>query len=73
MLEAELRDRDKQLGEQAATLAELQKSITELEGVDALWIRATQLAVEFDSHRADFRSTLDTLEAAASRLRAEAG
>jgi hypothetical protein len=75
MLEAELRDRDKQLGEQAATLAELQKSITELEGMDALSVRAqlreknekiAQLTAEFDSHRADFRSTLDTLEVAAS-------
>ena len=75
MLEAELRDRDKQLGEQAATLAELQKSITELEGMDALSVRTqlreknekiAQLTAEFDSHRADFRSTLDTLEVAAS-------
>ena len=74
-LEAELRDRDKQLGEQAATLAELQKSITELEGIDALSVRTqlreknekiAQLTAEFDSHRADFRSTLDTLEVAAS-------
>ncbi|KAJ9226748.1 hypothetical protein DTO027B5_1916 [Paecilomyces variotii] len=74
-LEARLKDRDKQLEDQAATLAEFQKSITELEGSDALSIRAqlreknekiAQLTAEFDSHRADFRSTLDTLEIAAS-------
>ncbi|EEH46399.1 uncharacterized protein PADG_02497 [Paracoccidioides brasiliensis Pb18] len=74
-LEKQLRDRDKQLEEQSATLAEFQKSITELEGLDALQVRAqlreknekiTALTAEFDSHRADFRSTLDTLEVAAS-------
>ncbi|KAL1863266.1 hypothetical protein Plec18170_000098 [Paecilomyces lecythidis] len=74
-LEAQLKDRDKQLEDQATTLAEFQKSITELEGSDALSIRAqlreknekiAQLTAEFDSHRADFRSTLDTLEIAAS-------
>lgn len=74
-LEEQLRDRDKQLGEQASTLAEFQESITELEGTDALQVRAqlreknekvAALMAEFDSHRADFRSTLDTLEVAAS-------
>ncbi|OJD14877.1 hypothetical protein AJ78_04824 [Emergomyces pasteurianus Ep9510] len=74
-LEKQLRDRDKQLEDQAATLAEFQKSITELEGSDALHVRAqlheknekvAALTAEFDSHRADFRSTLDTLEVAAA-------
>lgn len=75
LLENKLRDRDRQLEEQAATLAEFQKSITELEGSDALQVRAqlreknekiAALTAEFDGHRADFRSTLDTLEVAAS-------
>ncbi|KAL1963836.1 hypothetical protein VTN77DRAFT_7767 [Rasamsonia byssochlamydoides] len=75
MLEQELRDRDRQLEEQTATLEELQQTITEMEGEDALSIRQqlreknekiAQLTAEFDSHRADFRSTLDTLEVAAS-------
>ncbi|KAI1914625.1 hypothetical protein LOZ58_002637 [Ophidiomyces ophidiicola] len=74
-LEQQLRDRDRQLEDQATTLAEFQKSITELEGLDALQVRAqlrekndkiAALTAEFDSHRADFRSTLDTLEVAAS-------
>ena len=74
-LEQQLRDRDKQLEEQANTLTEFQESITELEGVDALQVRAqlreknekiAALTTEFDSHRADFRSTLDTLEVAAA-------
>ncbi|KAL1990245.1 hypothetical protein VTN49DRAFT_6084 [Thermomyces lanuginosus] len=74
-LEQELQDRDRQLEEQAVTLNELQQSITELEGADGASIRQqlreknekiAQLTAEFDSHRADFRSTLDTLEVAAS-------
>lgn len=74
-LETQLRDRDKQLNEQASTLAEFQRTMEELEGSDALSIRAqlreknekiAQLTSEFDNHRADFRSTLDTLEVAAS-------
>lgn len=74
-LEQQLLDRDKQLEEQTSTLAEFQKTMEELEGPDALSIRAllrekneriAQLTAEFDSHRADFRSTLDTLEVAAS-------
>ncbi|PGG98967.1 hypothetical protein AJ79_08742 [Helicocarpus griseus UAMH5409] len=74
-LEKQLRDRDKQLEDQASTLAEFQKSITELEGLDALQVRAqlreknekiAALTAEFDNHRADFRSTLDTLEVAAT-------
>ena len=74
-LEKQLQDRDKQLDEQSSTLADFQRSITELEGLDALQVRAqlreknekiSALTAEFDSHRADFRSTLDTLEVAAS-------
>jgi uncharacterized coiled-coil protein SlyX len=75
-LELQLRDRDKQLEEQAQTLSEFQQSIAELEGgLDGLQVRAqlreknekiASLTAEFDSHRADFRSTLDTLEVAAS-------
>lgn len=75
VLEQQLKDRDKQLEEQANTLNELQQSITELEGTDGLQVRAqlreknekiASLTAEFDSHRADFRSTLDTLEVAAT-------
>ncbi|OJJ46247.1 hypothetical protein ASPZODRAFT_67684 [Penicilliopsis zonata CBS 506.65] len=74
-LETQLMERDRQLDEQASTLAEFQRTIEEFEGSDALSIRAqlrekndkiAQLTAEFDSHRADFRSTLDTLEVAAS-------
>lgn len=74
-LEKQLRDRDMQLDEQSGMLMEFQKTLEELEGSDALAVRAqlreknekiTQLTTEFDSHRADFRSTLDTLEIAAS-------
>ncbi|EED16140.1 Noc1p protein, putative [Talaromyces stipitatus ATCC 10500] len=74
-LEQELQARDRQLDDQASVLAELQQSITELEGQDGASMRAqlreknekiAQLTAEFDSHRADFRSTLDTLEVAAT-------
>ncbi|QGA20047.1 hypothetical protein EYB26_007747 [Talaromyces marneffei] len=74
-LEEELQARDRQLDDQASVLTELQQSITELEGQDGASIRAqlreknekiAQLTAEFDSHRADFRSTLDTLEVAAT-------
>ncbi|KAJ5114547.1 hypothetical protein NUU61_000306 [Penicillium alfredii] len=74
-LEKQLLDRDKQLDEQAKTLGDFQKTLEELEGSDALSIRTQlrerneriiQLTAEFDGHRADFRSTLDTLEIAAS-------
>jgi predicted nucleic acid-binding Zn-ribbon protein len=74
-LEQELQSRDRQLDDQAAALAELTQSITELEGQDGASIRSqlreknekiAQLTAEFDSHRADFRSTLDTLEVAAT-------
>ncbi|KAJ6103302.1 hypothetical protein N7486_005729 [Penicillium sp. IBT 16267x] len=74
-LEKQLSDRDKQLDEQAKILGDFQKTMEELEGSDAMSIRAqlrerndriNQLTSEFDGHRADFRSTLDTLEIAAS-------
>ncbi|KAF7594428.1 hypothetical protein BBP40_009248 [Aspergillus hancockii] len=74
-LEKKLLDRDKQLDEQANTLSEFQRTLEELEGSDALSIRAqlrdrneriSQLTAEFDLHRADFRITLDTLEVAAA-------
>jgi hypothetical protein len=74
-LEKQLLDRDKQLNEQANMLGEVQKTLEEMEGTDALSIRTqlrerneriNQLTAEFDGHRADFRSTLDTLEIAAS-------
>lgn len=74
-LEKQLLDRDKQLDEQSKTLSEFQKTMEELEGADAINIRTqlrerneriAQLTAEFDGHRADFRSTLDTLEIAAS-------
>lgn len=74
-LERQLLDRDKQLEEQSKILGDFQKTLEELEGSDSLSIRAqlrerneriTQLTAEFDGHRADFRSTLDTLEIAAS-------
>lgn len=74
-LESQLLDRDKQLEEQSKLLGDFQKTLEELEGSDSLSIRAqlrerneriAQLTAEFDGHRADFRSTLDTLEIAAS-------
>ncbi|PYH94801.1 putative Noc1p protein [Aspergillus ellipticus CBS 707.79] len=74
-LERQLLDRDKQLDEQAHTLSDFQRTLEELEGSDSLSVRAqlrerneriAALTAEFDLHRADFRSTLDTLEIAAS-------
>jgi myosin heavy subunit len=70
-----LLDRDRQLDEQSGTLSEFQKTLEEMEGSDGISIRTqlrerneriVQLTAEFDGHRADFRSTLDTLEIAAS-------
>ncbi|KAJ5622367.1 hypothetical protein N7528_005599 [Penicillium herquei] len=74
-LEKQLLDRDRQLDEQSRTLSDFQRTLEELEGSDAMSIRVqlrerneriNQLTTEFDGHRADFRSTLDTLEIAAS-------
>ncbi|KAL2270139.1 hypothetical protein VTJ83DRAFT_2323 [Remersonia thermophila] len=94
-LRAELEDRDRQLKEQAQTLAEMESSLNELQGLiessegppaqqqrrdslgdkDTAQLRAlvreknekiAMLTAEFDAHRADFRSTIDTLEMASS-------
>ncbi|CDM32489.1 hypothetical protein DTO013E5_8906 [Penicillium roqueforti] len=74
-LEKQLLDRDKQLDEQSGTLGEFQKTLEEMEGSEGHSFRTQlrerneriiQLTAEFDVHRADFRSTLDTLEIAAS-------
>ncbi|CAI7590924.1 unnamed protein product [Penicillium bialowiezense] len=74
-LEKQLLDRDRQLDEQSGTLNEFQKTLEEMEGSEGMSIRQqlrerneriNQLTAEFDGHRADFRSTLDTLEVAAS-------
>lgn len=90
-LRAQLEDRDRQLKDQAATLAEMESSLTELQQLiehpdglgrrssvddkDAAQLRhmlrekndkIAMLAAEFDAHRADFRSTIDTLEMAST-------
>ncbi len=92
-LRAQLEDRDRQLKDQAATLAEMESSLTELtdlieqtdsarsqrpsslDGKDTSQLRAllreknekiAMLTSEFDAHRADFRSTIDTLEMAST-------
>ncbi|KAG5927449.1 hypothetical protein E4U42_002252 [Claviceps africana] len=91
-LRSQLEDRDRQLKEQAATLAEMESSLTELQGLientelpkarrdslddkDSAQLRAmlrekndkiALLTSEFDAHRADFRSTIDTLEMAST-------
>ncbi|KAK3341555.1 hypothetical protein B0T25DRAFT_345499 [Lasiosphaeria hispida] len=94
-LRSKLEDRDRQLREQASTLAEMESSLTELQGLiensdgppgqqlrrgsiddkDSAQLRAllreknekiAMLTAEFDAHRADFRSTIDTLEMAST-------
>lgn len=93
-LRAQLQDRDRQLKEQASSLAEMEGSISELQSLiegsdgpppllrrgsmedrDAPQLRAllreknekiAMLTAEFDAHRADFRSTIDTLEMAST-------
>ena len=93
-LRVQLEDRDRQLKEQTATLADMEASLTELQtlmdqpggprfgGLDAdgddkdmTQLRAllreknekiAMLTAEFDSHRADFRSTIDALEMAST-------
>ena len=74
-LQKQLVERDDQLNGQAAALSEFQRIVEELEGgPDVLPMRTQlrekndklfQLTAEFDNHRADFRSILDTLETAA--------
>ncbi|KAH6619632.1 hypothetical protein B0J18DRAFT_482211 [Chaetomium sp. MPI-SDFR-AT-0129] len=93
-LKAALEDKETQLKEQGAALAEMETSLTELQGIietspglpgppqrddlddkDSAQLRAllreknekiATLTAEFDAHRADFRSTIDTLEMAGS-------
>ncbi|KAM0252303.1 hypothetical protein ACHAQJ_007795 [Trichoderma viride] len=89
-LRAQLDDRDRQLKDQASTLAEMESSLTELQTLiehpdglrrssidekDTNQLRhmlrekndkIALLTAEFDAHRADFRSTIDTLEMAST-------
>ncbi|KAB2577848.1 Cadherin-related family member 5 [Lasiodiplodia theobromae] len=93
-LQRALAERDKQLLEQAHSLAEMESSLQEIQSLlptdgsemsrssqggemdaDAAHLRAllreknekiSMLTAEFDMHRADFRSTIDTLEMASS-------
>ncbi|KID91193.1 Cytoskeleton-associated protein, Gly-rich domain protein [Metarhizium guizhouense ARSEF 977] len=91
-LRSQLEDRDRQLKDQATTLAEMESSLVELQGLientdmpkmrrnslddkDSAQLRAmlrekndkiAMLTSEFDAHRADFRSTIDTLEMAST-------
>ncbi|RFU32000.1 hypothetical protein B7463_g4307, partial [Scytalidium lignicola] len=93
-LRTQLDDRDRQLRDQASTLAEMEQSLAEvqilmgnadggtrhnrassLDDKDAQQLRAllreknekiAMLTAEFDTHRADFRSTIDTLELAST-------
>jgi hypothetical protein len=91
-LKSQLTERDRQLKEQAAALAEMESSVTELTSLmensdigqprrnshddkDTSQLRAllrernekiAMLTAEFDAHRADFRSTIDTLELAST-------
>ncbi|KAL1633159.1 hypothetical protein SLS56_003021 [Neofusicoccum ribis] len=92
-LQRALAERDKQLLEQAHSLAEMETSLQEIQSMlptdgseisrsshgeidgDAAHLRAllreknekiSMLTAEFDMHRADFRSTIDTLELASS-------
>ncbi|PHH86497.1 hypothetical protein CDD83_10136 [Cordyceps sp. RAO-2017] len=91
-LRSQLEDRDRQLKEQATTLAEMESSLVELQSLiehpdgprfrrnslddkDSAQLRhmlrekndkIAMLTAEFDAHRADFRSTIDTLELASA-------
>ena len=95
-LKTRLAERDKQLEEQTASLAEMERSVTQLqfsipqqssnavarsqrgstsEDADIAQLRAlvreknekiAMLTADFDAHRADFRSTIDTLELAST-------
>jgi hypothetical protein len=95
-LKKQLEERDRQLKDQAVTLAEMESSVMELQSLipedgrmmhgrnrsggsqedqDVAQMRAilrekndkiSMLISEFDNHRADFRSTIDTLELASS-------
>ncbi|KAF2750829.1 hypothetical protein M011DRAFT_395589 [Sporormia fimetaria CBS 119925] len=76
-----LEERDQQLSAQAASLAEMEASLAEIQNLmpeesnDVTQLRAllreknekiNMLTVEFDNHRADFRNTIDTLEMASA-------
>lgn len=93
-LQAQLQEKDRQLNDQAATLAEMETSLKEIQSLmpperpsgsrknsgigadgseDIAQLRQAlrekndkiqSLVTEFDAHRADFRSTIDTLELA---------
>lgn len=91
-LRAEVAERDRQIKEQTATLAEMESSLNEVQSLmeqaelpaprrgsiddkDTAQLRAlmreknekiAMLTAEFDAHRADFRSTIDTLELAST-------
>lgn len=90
-LKMQLAEKDRQLREQAASLIEMENSLTELQSfmatansggaggqfddADSAQLRSLLrekndkihvLTGEFDAHRADFRSTIDTLELASS-------
>ncbi|KAF2707576.1 hypothetical protein K504DRAFT_458069 [Pleomassaria siparia CBS 279.74] len=93
-LQALLEERDKQLKDQAASLIEMEVSLSEIQNLmpedgmdmgrsrsngaesnDVAQLRAlirekndkiAMLTAEFDAHRADFRSTIDTLEMAST-------
>ena len=92
-LKASLEEKDRQLKEQASSLNDMEKSLTELQALlptendllkhkrdnsapdDVSQLRAMLreknekiqiISAEFDAHRADFRSTIDTLEMAST-------
>ena len=92
-LRTQIEERDRQLKEQAASLAEMENSFSELQSLlpssgsdggkrsnrgsedDSPQLRTllreknekiASLTAEFDAHRADFRSTIDTLELAST-------
>jgi hypothetical protein len=94
-MKKKLEERDRQLKEQAASLADMENSLSELQNLiptdgsthirnhsggslqdaDMAQLRAivreknekiAMLTAEFDAHRADFRSTIDTLEMAST-------
>ena len=95
-LKLRLEERDKQVKEQASSLAEMERTLTELQSLipnqrinrpgrlsrttsvddaDAAHLRGllreknekiAMLTADFDTHRADFRSTIDTLELAST-------
>jgi hypothetical protein len=92
-LKASLEEKDRQLKEQASSLNDMEKSLTELQALlptendppkhkreisapdDVSQLRAMLseknekiqiISTEFDAHRADFRSTIDTLEMAST-------